>query len=267
MPDNYDPAEIEDRPTRSHLTRKDLRVFVVAIAVLAALMTPIYMILKRQRDKHVCKQNVHQIYKALVGYAILNDDRFPPLFVAGEGGEPAFPNANRRPYTWMTLIQPGLSVRSNFQCPSAEESEHVVNLPYDPDGKPFLSNYGMYRPWATWNMTMVINQDRSVLFSETSNNGANDTFDPNPFSHGVDGMVIGFDTGNEMPSDTSEFVTRLAFADTKNGQFKSDGPTRHAGGNHAISISGSLIHLKPSDARIQRLSATASEIVNYWATR
>lgn len=266
MADAYDPSESEGRSRPSHLTRKDFRVILVAVIILVVLMTPIYGMLKSQRDKHLCKQNFGQIYKSMVAYAIDNNDRFPPLFVENNG-EPAFPNGDGRPYTWMSLIQGGLNRRASFQCPSAAEDEHVWNLPNNSDHQAFASDIGMYKPWAGWNMTMISDPDRSVLVTETSNAGSNDTFDPHPYSHRVDGMAITWDTGNGSPTNLSEFVTRLAFKGTKEKRFVRSGETRHSEGNHAISVGGSLIHLKPDAARIQRISATDTEIVGHWAIR
>lgn len=266
MAEAYDPAEIEDRPTRSHLSRKDLKVIGVALIILVILMSPVYMILKQQRDKHVCKKNFEQVYKALAGYAIDNNDRFPPLFVE-ENGEPGFPNSDRKPYTWMSLVQDGMSRRANFECPSADPSEHVWNLPNSTDLKAFPSDMGMYKPWATWNQTMISDPDRAILITETSNGGANGTFDPKPYSHNVDGMAICWDTGNDAPTNLSEYVTRLAFRGTKNKNFIKSGETRHAEGNHAITVAGTLVHLKPNAARIQRVGAASGEIEGLWATR
>jgi hypothetical protein len=238
-------------------------------------MLPVYAVLKIQRDKHVCKQNLGHIFKAITMYAADNNDRFPPVFVEGEGGEPQLFSDKGSPegpdrknvVSWMTLVQPHLNSRASFECPAADESEHVHNLNSDPEKAPFASDYGMYKAWSAYNMLMVSNPDRSVLIGEGTNHAANDTFDPSPYSGGQDGFVFGWNDSNDKPGPNSESITRLAFPDTKSGKFSKDGRTRHGDSSLFISVSGQLLSLKPDAARIQYMDASKSEIVGRWATR
>lgn len=264
----YDASEVEERPRSAYLSRKDVRVLLIVGSFLVLLMTPIYCVFKAQRDRHVCKQNFGQIFKAIQLYAINNDNRFPPLYVEGAGREPNLFEGDA-PYTWMSLVQGGMSARASFLCPSADEEEAINNLHPDADKPPFLSTYGMYRPWSGYNSPMIVNPDTSVLIVETSNNGSGNTFDPKPFSHDIDGMAVGWDDDNFKPSNVSEYVTRLAFPDSKGGKFLNEGAARHGDIIHAITTSGRLLYLKPPAARIERLSSKvgASEIIGRWADR
>ena len=264
----YDASEVDERPRSAYLSRKDVRVLMIVGFLLVLLMMPIYMVFKAQRDRHLCKQNVGQIFKAIQLYAINNDNRFPPLYVEGPNREPNLFQGND-PFTWMSLVQSGMSARSSFVCPSADEAEMIENLHPDADKPPFQSAYGMYRPWSGYNSPMIVNPDTSVLIVETANNGAANTFDPAPFSHGIDGLVVGWNDDNFQATNVSEYVTRLAFPESKGGKFLNKGPARHGDIIHAVTTSGRLLYLKPPAARIERLSSKVggSEIIGRWADR
>src|SRR6188474_1354019 len=171
----YDASEVDERPRSAYLSRKDVRILLLVGGVFVVLMMPIYMVFKAQRDRHLCKQNIGQIFKAIQLYAINNDNRFPPLYVEGPNREPNLFQGND-PFTWMSLVQSGMSARSSFVCPSADEDEMIENLHPDAEKPPFKSAYGMYRPWSGYNSTMIVNPDTSVLIVETSNAGASKTF-------------------------------------------------------------------------------------------
>jgi hypothetical protein len=265
----YDASEVEERPRSAYLSRKDVRVILVLVAFFVLLMVPIYMVFKQGRDRHLCKQYIGQIFKAVQIYSIEWDNRFPPVYAEGPGGEPALLEPGNVPYTWMSLIQGGMSARSSFLCPAAGEEETVRNMHPEPEKEPFRSSFGMYRPWSAYNVSMVSDPDNSVLVAETSNNGARDTYDPVPFSHGVDGIVIGWNNDNFRPNSESEYVTRLAFPETKGGRFRKDGPGRHGDGIHVLYISGQYAFVKPNSAMVHFLTAgkIKTEMVGMWADR
>lgn len=264
----YDASEVEERPRSAYLSRKDVRAFFIGGVIIVVLMIPIYMVFKSQRDRHLCKQNIGQIFKAIQLYAIINDNRFPPLYVEGQGREPNLFQGND-PFTWMSLVQSGMSARSSFVCPSADEVEMIENLHPDADKPPFKSAYGMYRPWSGYNSVMIVNPDTSVLIVETSNAGAANTYDPLSFSHKIDGMAVGWNDDNFKATGLSEYVTRLAFPNSAGGRFLKDGEARHGEIIHAVTTSGRLLYLKPPAARVERLSSKVggSEIIGRWADR
>jgi hypothetical protein len=260
-----DVPEFDERSRSAYLSRKDVRVLAVVAIVLVLLMMPVYCVLKDQRDEHVCKQNLGHIFKAMGAYIEANDGRFPPAFVVGEKGEPQL--FDGAPYTWMSLAHPGLSARASFLCPAAGESETILNLHPEADKPHFRSAYGLYVPWATANSSLVSDPNTAVLVAETSNHGAENTFNPVPFSNGVDGMTVAWDTGNFEVARDSEYVTRLAFPSTRGGDFRKDGPARHGDNIFLLTMGGQLLSLKPNGARLRRLGASGDEIVGHWAVR
>lgn len=262
MAEAYDPTEVDERPRSAYLSRKDVKILGIVAIALALLLTPIVWLAKENRDKYVCKTNMGQIFKAMGIYMEQNNDRFPPVFVVGENGEPNLFDGH--PYSWMSLIHEGMGERYSFNCPSASDEETIKNLHPDADKPPFRSSYGMYTAWSTYNAPMLVNPNTAVLVAETSNNGANETFDPLPFSHGVDGIVMGWNDSNDKPTRESETITRLAFPDSKDGNFKRKGKGRHGDVIHVLFASGQLGTLHPDAARVQRIG---TEIIGRWADR
>ena len=260
-------SEVEDRSKSAYFSRKDVRTLSVVFILLFLITIPIYSVFKADRDKHVCYTNLSQIYKAIGIYMEANNDRYPPAFVVGENGEPQLFDGH--PYTWTSLVHPGMNTRSSFECPSATSEENVLNLHPDAGKPPFASSYGMYAPWSAWSSGMVANPNMSVLIAETSNHGAEDTYDPKPFTHGIDGVIIGWDNDNFKPNSLTQYVTRLAFPKSEKGNFSKDGPARHGGGIHFLYASGQIGFLGPPAARLQWFTTggAKTELTGRWATR
>jgi hypothetical protein len=262
MAEAYDASEVDERPRSTHLSRKDVRVMMIVVGVLILLMIPIYSVFKAGRDKYLCKTNLGQMFKAMGIYLEQNNERYPPAFVVGENGEPNLFDGS--PYTWMSLIHDGMGERYSFACPAAGEKEGISNLNPSAEKAPFRSHYGLYMPWSTYNSTLIVNESTSILVAETANGGAEETFNPNPFSNGVDGMVIGWNDGNFEPTRETEYVTRLAFPRSKGGKFVKEGAGRHGKGIHVLFASGQLGFMNPTSAEVHRLG---SEITGNWAVR
>ena len=172
-----------------------------------------------------------------------------------------------RPFTWCSLLQPYMSERASFVCPSATEEE-AVRGQSGTSSDTLASTYGMYVPYGGYFKDTVTNLDKVVLIAETSNHGSRDSYNPRPFVNAAgetvtqDGFLIGFDTDNWVPNADSDSVTRLAFPGTANGKFDKEGPRRHRGGIIVLFGDGSTGKLTPDQARLNRLG---SNIVGPWS--
>jgi prepilin-type processing-associated H-X9-DG protein len=274
----YEPDETEERPSSSYFSKKEVRVIFVALVLAALLASPVFIQLKRNRDKHVCKDNLLAIAKGIDLYANDNNDMLPPMYESAE--EHPGPRMFRRgPITWISLISRYKeSRRSSFECPTASESEVVLNEPLSgPDA--IRSSYGMFGPRAAASRYAIASPSQSVLVSETSNRGASDTFDPVPFRDAEgnplpDGFCIGFDNTNFTWADSnratyakSEYATRLAFPNTANGNFGQNARSRHDGGIHFLFVDLHIETRPPEFSQIRRLGGAGTEIVGAWNPR
>ncbi len=279
--DPYDASEQEDRSRSSYLERKDVRIIGIAVIAILLLMLPIYRMMVGDAERHICQNNMGQVMKAVLLYATDNGDRFPVVSAMDYQGNPMLfgEGTDQAIVSWMTSVKGYMSARASFVCPTADKSEYVSNQ--STDGI-FHSTYGFYAPYSAADINRIKNPGATVLFAETSNHGAKDTFNPVPLivagtkdqESPFDGHVIGWDNtelipvGPELlprPSLDARFVTRLAFPGTKGGKFTADSDARHSKGINAITAAGSLVVVTPSQAELIR-NGKAKEVGGWWAT-
>jgi prepilin-type processing-associated H-X9-DG protein len=272
----YDPTEPDDKPKSSHISKKDLKWAVILVVLLVVVLWPVWVKLKFQRDKHVCKDNLGQIARALQLYAVDNSDRLPPAYVAGDNFEPKL--FNGMSVSWMTLIAGGVrNFEENFTCPAAQDSELAPNA--GPKNELIKSGYGLFGAVSAAPLANIPNQSSVAMVAETASMGARDTFNPLPMKDSKgnpvpDGYVIGFDNSNFLPSDStmdilnkSKYASRLAFYNTASGAFSETGEARHPGGIHILFVDMHVETLPPPAAIIRRMGAEGSEIIKTWAVR
>jgi hypothetical protein len=255
----YDPSAPEGQAPRSsvYVSKKDIRVVGVALVVLSLMMYPVFKILVRRSEKARCINNMKGIMDSINQYAIQNEDKFPPLFDTGAVDEPVL-QASGAPFTWASDLQEYMNPRNTFRCPSAAPAEVSRSQDVRTETGSFPLSYGMFAPMSSFNRSLVEDPDDAALIAETSNLGAENTYDPLPFVDPsgkklpYDSMAIGWDNDNFDGNDKSHFVTRLAFPNTADALFPKDGYGRHDEGTFVLSVSGHLRTLKPNIARVNR---------------
>lgn len=252
---SYDPNAPEgaEGGSSQYVSKKDVRVAIAGVILLGVLAYPIYKLLERNAQRSVCATNMGAISKAILQYAEMHDERFPPIMRTGPNNEPDL-GTSGHPYTWASDVSELMSPRASFKCPAAtpeeitkvEGRESTIDL-----------TYGMYEPYGGYLRTIVPSPEQTVLIAETSNLGALGTFDPLPYKNlsgavvPYDGFVVGWNNTNSDPDGSSNMASRLAFPESSGGKFLKTGPTRHNGGIHALNCSGALLPLlKPSDGII-----------------
>lgn len=245
----FDPNAPEGASAPSggqYMTKKDFKLILLVTAFLIIGMIPVYLYMREKAYKATCVKNINGIMEALVMYSAQHDDRFPPLYNENEKGEPAL-DADGIPYTWISDIYNLKSSRIDFVCPSASKEEYAYSA--NPSGgAPIPSTYGFYAPYASFSTNLVENPDNVVIIAETSNKGANGSYDPKPFTGKYDGFIIGWNNTNDcvVSNEDVHSVTRLAFPGTQ------DGIPDRANGRHdqfinAISASRLKLTLKPNN--------------------
>lgn len=272
----YDPTDPDDRPKSNYLSMRDVRVVLIAMAVTALLLWPAVVRMIAARDKHLCKDNLGQVAKALLLYAEDNVGRLPPLYVQGDNFEPRM--FGGRANTWMTLIAGGVrNPDKSFRCPAAHDDEVAKNEGHS--GTTIESAYGMFGAVAAAPIDNIPNPGATAMVAETSNRGARETFNPLRFTNKAgeavdDGYLVGFDNSNFTPVDSdmdvlskATYATRLAFYQTSKGTFELEGPARHVGGIHILFADSHIETLPPTIATIRRLAGSGSDIVGAWAVR
>lgn len=272
----YDPTDPDDRPKSSYLTMRDVRVVVIALLVAAILLWPAVVKMIAARDKHLCKDNLGQVAKALLLYAEDNVGRLPPMYVQGDNFEPR--QFNGKANTWITLIAGGVkNPHKTFKCPAAHDDEAAKNE--GPEGSVIESTYGIFGAVAAAPIDNIPNPGATAMVAETSNRGARDTYNPLPLKtkDGAtvdDGFVIGFDNSNFLPTDSgmevlsqAKFASRLAYYGTGKGTFTKETLGRHEGGIHILFADSHIETVPALGAQIRRIAGPGSDIVGTWAVR
>lgn len=242
----------DEQPKSDYLTKGDLKKLGIAIVVLMVILSPVYILLKQDAEKTLCSRNLKQISTAIGLYASENNDRLPPVYVTAENNSPLIEDGAA--YAWVHLVDGYVREGTNFFCPSSSQEQRA--LVHGSKGKVEVT-YGLYAPLGGEPLAQIADPDNTILIGETANSGAADTYNPVPFRDNsgnvvpFDAFLIGFNDSNELPTPSSQTVTRLAFPGTKNGQFEEGGRSRHNGGIHFISVSGRARFLGPEVARLR----------------
>lgn len=272
MSEPFATDEPEGSRRSEYFTKKDVvRLLAVMVGIVIALI-PVYNVFKRQSEKHLCQQNLVAISKAISLYTVEWDDRLPPIYATiAQGDSTPLLDGNGRALTWITLVQGGMSPRASFKCPSASQSEWVVSQHPKSQRLSLASAYGLYAGVSTRQLSLIPSISQTVLLSETSNFGSEQSFNPMPFvdpggqkvPH--DGFLIGYDDSNVRHTAKTRFVTRLAFRRSRDGVFDA-GLTepRHPNGIHFLFLDGHVETLGPSSAKVERLG---EELTGLWSTR
>ncbi|MCS6918991.1 MAG: DUF1559 domain-containing protein [Fimbriimonadales bacterium] len=97
----------------------ELLVVIAIIAILAAILFPVFAQARESARQTTCASNMNQLGKAILMYATDNEQVLPAnRVVLGPGGTP-LPDASRR--TWATLVDPYVKNKEVFFCPNAEK--------------------------------------------------------------------------------------------------------------------------------------------------
>ena len=258
--DDFAPDEPEGSAKSEYMSGKDWRWIIGIIVVVGVSLWPVYRIFDDRRKDYVCKTNIGGIAKALQSYATGNDDRFPPLYeitsegnvavgTAQEGGEGSL--------VWLSPLGDHMRGGAEVSCPAAHEDEHTDVLLYGSGFERIVHlSYGMYATMSSLPTGDVTKPDETVLVAETSNQGAQGSYDPIPNLNldgpaSDNGFCIGWDNSNFMFDKDTVTVTRLAFRGTSTGDFRADEVQgRHNQGINAVTVDGNLIRLSPTGALV-----------------
>lgn len=107
----------QQRPQKRGFTLIELLVVIAIIAILAAILFPVFQKVRENARKASCQSNEKQIGLALIQYSQDNDE----LLVGGWTGNGGYGPSDPRPasfkYKWMDSIYPFVKSTAVFHCP------------------------------------------------------------------------------------------------------------------------------------------------------
>jgi len=134
---------------RRGFTLIELLVVIAIIAILAAILFPVFARARESARKTQCLSNMRQLGNAVTMYANDYDEIFPELASGGCWGRAAIANS-----LWSRQIYPYVKNKGVFNCPSAEISragmrfDASVPVPEDPEINPPPCNNAATDRWA-----------------------------------------------------------------------------------------------------------------------
>lgn len=263
--DAYDPLEEESRG-ENYFTKKDIKWVFLALVAIGIILTPVFMMLKKDRDRHLCIQNMRGLYQAMLLYGENNDARLPPLYAHTPDKAPIV-DSKGRAFTWVSLVQGYLSERTSANCPAADKLENTPTQHPTKSALTIQSSYGMVSVLSAYASGSIPNENQTILVAESINGGAADSFDPKklPGTNSPDGFSIAYDDSNEWPTAKSQSMTRLAFYDSAKGDFNDQTQGRHGPYIHGVTAAGGLVPIKGFMSKVKRLGP-GKELVGIWTT-
>lgn len=98
---------------KNGFTLIELLVVIAIIAILAAILLPVFARARENARKSTCQNNMKQMASALMQYTQDYDERLPGRYTGGEAG------------SWRVVIQPYVKSANVFICPSNSASSQL----------------------------------------------------------------------------------------------------------------------------------------------
>jgi len=125
------------RPTRRAFTLIELLVVIAIIAILAAILFPVFAQAREMARKTSCLSNFKQANLGVLMYVQDYDETIPPVDTGSING-PGW-GFGRPDYVWPELVQSYIKNWQVFRCPS-DPHANDRELSVDPNGNPEMPN-------------------------------------------------------------------------------------------------------------------------------
>jgi prepilin-type N-terminal cleavage/methylation domain-containing protein/prepilin-type processing-associated H-X9-DG protein len=153
----------------------ELLVVIAIIAILAAILFPVFARAREQARKTVSLSNVKQIILGATMYSQDYDENVMPAWLCNSGRDAGCPDSDIN--FWMTFVQPYIKNKQLFKCPSADE------LPDWAPERGYQTSYGHNHDKLGWDfsikMASVQRPAQIIMFADVGI--ITDAADSNPW--------------------------------------------------------------------------------------
>lgn len=229
------PLNTVKKTAKGGFTLIELLVVIAIIAILAAILFPVFGRARENARRSSCGSNLKQIGLGILQYSQDSDERYP-MYRVGNW-------VNGKPYGWADATQPYLKSEQLFQCPSEKTAPPSV----DPKPRqPGYSDY-VYNVCLGSNPTAADASGAGISLSTVQS--------PSLTMMSIDGKPNGSPAGtNVADNGSARMATRgsgtVGFA--MSGNFDTD---RHLGGANLLYADG---HVKWQKGQSGKTDAWAS---------
>jgi prepilin-type N-terminal cleavage/methylation domain-containing protein/prepilin-type processing-associated H-X9-DG protein len=130
--------------TRKGFTLIELLVVIAIIAILAAILFPVFAKVREKARQITCASNLKQINLGIIQYQQDNDEISPYVFG----------NDNHDLSTWAAQILPYVKSNGVFKCPDDTYSRGATDVDHNgnsiPGSTPQITSYSMSLAWGDW---------------------------------------------------------------------------------------------------------------------
>lgn len=143
------PFACSSHPRRSRFrpmpgfTLIELLVVIAIIAILAAILFPVFAQAREKARQASCLSNTKQLSLALLQYAQDSDECIPPYSLTEPGSPSAGTTSLSNYYRWNALIQPYCKSLAVFTCPSAQTINGAIPLGANGTANSEYGSYGI----------------------------------------------------------------------------------------------------------------------------
>ncbi len=125
---------IHQRLGRAAFTLIELLIVIAIVALLAAILFPVFARARETARKSSCQSNLKQIGLAVMQYTQDNDERYPSTYITPAGL-----------VSWMQYVQPYAKSTQIFLCPSDTTRTDLPSSANSSPGyvSPFPTSYGL----------------------------------------------------------------------------------------------------------------------------
>ena len=253
-----------DKSASPGFTLIELLVVIAIIAILAAILFPVFARARENARRTSCLSNLKQVGLGIMQYVQDYDERYPIYRVAALSS-----NYDFKPYGWVESIEPYVKSKQLFQCPSEPDSPNTAYKPGQLGSRYTdyalniwisglsINSSGTAVKGSGMSMAELSKPSVTALVVEYRTHGTSSFISENTSNTPVNGRV-------DLPpsSLTTGLLTRhlnginLAFADghvkfAANSGGDADNVFRNLwGGGTPMSISGNAPTLSPTEAGI-----------------
>lgn len=181
------------RTQRGAFTLIELLVVIAIIAILAAILFPVFAQAREKARQTSCLSNTKQLATAVAMFTQDHNEMLPKAYfndvIDGPSG-----------YTWdtgwETVLYPYVKSKDVFSCPSAPKGTRGINANYDPKGGSIPDSYRFNmsnQPNGPWDATALPSYDRpaeAILIAEGTSGVNNSRYNQlSTFEPGIEAYV------------------------------------------------------------------------------